>query len=149
MMNDEMMNDIMVGEKKKRMKRADLGGNTKTGDGTTDTGVGGGDEGVGTVVDIEHGGVGTLDHDALAVGDGLVKEERAINDHAVDLLGPLEVLVSLSTNVHVELGVLALVVGDELFELGPERDGVLQVSQTNSIASNLAERFFFFFSIVS
>lgn len=57
-----------------------VGGQAQPAGNTPDGGVGGGHIGVGPKVKVQHGGIGTLDQNALAILVGLVDQRHTVRD---------------------------------------------------------------------
>ena len=69
------------------------GSDAGAGDGAASRGRRTGDEGIGSVVDIEQRALRTLEHDLLAVVDGVVQHDGGVGDEGRDLLGQPGVLL--------------------------------------------------------
>jgi hypothetical protein len=72
---------------------------TETGGDTSNASGRGGNEGVGSKVHVEHEGVGTLDEDALVVGESLVDEGNTVNNEGLQALRELLVSLDLALSV--------------------------------------------------
>src|SRR6185437_1430121 len=63
------------------------GSDSGSGDSAPGCGGGGSHEWVGSMINVEHRSLGTLEHYAFAVADGLVEQRARVSDEGGDLLG--------------------------------------------------------------
>ncbi len=117
------------------------GADSGAGDGSASGRRGAGDEGIGSVVDVEEGSLGALEHDLVAVLEGFIEHDGGIGDEGGDLLSGAGVVLvrlfgveGLGAEQGVSDGVL-LVAG--VLDVSAEQRGVEQVDDAQTGAVHL------------
>ena len=109
----------------------------QTGQHGSDAGVGRRHVRVRAEINVEHGGVGTLDQNLLAVLEGLVGVLDGIDGHLIDALGDVAVELQLALDVDLEAGEGPHVVVGQVAEALLEVLEVAKIADADAVALDL------------